>query len=290
MQMSLRDALEQLLQGWRDDLSKPWSKALAGAEPDFAAVDPALVPADDEVIYPGRKGAPPPGARADSHMFRALDGITPGDVRVVVMGQDPYTHVQQATGRSFEQGDLHDWKGKPRVSPSLRRLVQAVALRRTGDRRYAEGDAGWKALVHDVGAGTLAIEPPQPLWDKWQAQGVLFVNAILTFNRFDPAFQFGGHQPLWRPVIRRLLGHLVERPDRALVCVAWGGKALAALQDARVEETARAAGAWETRVRIVRAPHPNAPPPEAPPFLAQGDRLQEVNDALAAMGAASVDW
>ncbi len=29
----------------------------------------------------------------------------------VLMGQDPYPHVQQATGRSFEQGDLKDWLG-----------------------------------------------------------------------------------------------------------------------------------------------------------------------------------
>lgn len=286
----LRDEMSRLLHGWRADLAPAWSQALAGVEPDLAAVRADLALADGEVVFPGRKGRPPAGARADAHVFRALDGIAPEDVRVVVMGQDPYTRVEQATGRSFEQGDLTDWLGKPKVTPSLRRIVQALARRRTGRLAYLDGQGGWARVVADIRTGTLAIEGPRALWDHWQAQGVLFLNAILTFNRFQSDFQFQGHQPLWRPVLVRLLDVLVRRPDRALVCVAWGGKAGAAFKSARVEESARAAGTWESHVRVVTASHPNAFGAPPPFFTGSGDPLQDVNDALVAMGGQAVDW
>jgi uracil-DNA glycosylase len=286
----LRDAMARLLDGWRADLAPAWSQALAGVEPDLSSVRADLEVADGEVVFPGRKDRPPPGARADAHVFRALDGIAPADVRVVVMGQDPYTRVEQATGRSFEQGDLADWLGKPKVTPSLRRIVQALARRRTGTLAYLDGQGGWGRVVSDIRSGTLAIEGPRALWDHWQAQGVVFLNAILTFNRFEPDHQFRGHQPLWRPVLVRILDVLARRPDRALVCVAWGGKAADAIRSARVEESARAAGTWQTHVRVVTAAHPNAFGAPPPFFAVSGDPLQDVNDALVAMGGQAVEW
>ena len=35
-------------------------------------------------------------------LFAALEGLRPGDVRVVILGQDPYHGEHQATGRAFE--------------------------------------------------------------------------------------------------------------------------------------------------------------------------------------------
>jgi uracil DNA glycosylase len=290
MAASLRDTMRLMLDGWRSDLPPAWSEALAGVEPDFEAIRPDLALHDGEVVFPGRRDRPPAGARADSHVFRALDGIAPAEVRVVVMGQDPYTRVEQATGRSFEQGDLADWLGKPKVTPSLRRIVQALARHRTGRLGYLDGQGGWGRVVSDIRSGAVAIEGPRALWDRWQAQGVVFLNAILTFNRFQPDFQFRGHQPLWRPVLVRLLDVLVRRPDRALVCVAWGGKAADAIRSARVEESARAAGTWGSHVRVVTGAHPNAIGAPPPFFGVSGDPLAEVNAELVDMGGKAVEW
>jgi uracil-DNA glycosylase len=118
----------------------------------------------------------------------------------------------------------------------------------------------------------------------------VFLNAILTFNRFQPDYQFRGHQPLWRPILVRLLDALVRRPEGALVCVAWGGKAADAFKRARVEESARAAGTWQTRTRIVPGAHPNAFGAPPPFFAGAGDPLQDVNEALVAMGGQPVEW
>src|SRR6185295_2463842 len=133
---TLRSALQTLLTGWRKDLSPAWSDFLAGVEPDVAAVPDSLILTPPEIIYPGRHLQPPAGARADACMFRALSNVSPAKVRVVVIGQDPYTKVSQATGRSFEQGDLHDWLGKPAVTPSLRRIVQSLATLRSSNAKY----------------------------------------------------------------------------------------------------------------------------------------------------------
>lgn len=282
--------MRALLDGWRADLPPAWRDALGDVEPDFGAIRSDLELAPGEVVFPGRKGRPPAGARPDAHVLRALDGIGPADVRVVVMGQDPYTKVGQATGRSFEQGDLEDWLGKPKVTPSLRRIVQGLARRRTGTLAYLDGQGGWGRVVADIRAGALAIEGPRALWDRWQRQGVVFLNAILTFNRFEPDFQFRGHQPLWRPVLIRLLDVLARRQDAALVCVAWGGKAADAIKSARVEESARAAGTWQSHVRVVTASHPNAFGAPPPFFAGSGDPLGDVNAALVAMGGTAVDW
>ena len=39
---------------------------------------------------------------AYDRLFAALDGLRPVDVRVVILGQDPYHGKNQATGRAFE--------------------------------------------------------------------------------------------------------------------------------------------------------------------------------------------
>jgi uracil-DNA glycosylase len=290
MAARLQDALSALLAGWRSDLDPAWRAVLDGVEPDFAGVAADLDVADGEVIFPGRKGRAPAGARPDAHVFRALDGITPDDLSVVVMGQDPYTQVTQATGRSFEQGDLRDWLGKPKVTPSLRRMIQALAaVRSPGKPAYLDSAGGWGRIVDDIRAGVLQIEPPRELWDLWQRQGVMFINAILTFNRFKPHHQFDGHGRLWAPVVRALLGHLARRPGRPVVFVTWGGKAQDAFKASGVEAAARAAGTWGKSVCQVKRPHPNALG-EGAPFLQGSNPFDEINTVLTAAGGTAIRW
>jgi uracil-DNA glycosylase len=285
---NLRAALEQRYATWKDDLSPAWRAFFAGADVDPARVPPglALVPPYD-VIFPGRKGSPPAGARPDAHVARAFDGLTPAEVRVVVIGQDPYPHVEQATGRSFEQADVNGAFAK--ITPSLRRILQAVALARTGDRRYVDGGAkAWQHLLSARAAGTLDLPPPLPLWDRWQGAGVMFVNAATTFNKFQGDYQ-RAHLAFWAPVVGQLVSGLARRPGPGTVFVAWGGFAQGVLTSAKVEQAARDAGRWGTHVAIVSGPHPNATG-AGPPFLAGRDPLSQVNDALTQINEAAIAW
>lgn len=288
--MTLRDALDDLLNGWRSDIDDRWKSIFVGIEPDIAGVPTNLEVNAGEVIFPGRKGHAPMGARSDSHIFRALDGIGPDDVSVVVIGQDPYQKVSQATGRSFEQGDLTDWLGHPTVSPSLKRIIQSLAAFRSSDVAYSNGGAGWTKLLQDIGNSTIQVPGPLPLWDKWQGQGVLFINAILTFNRADPAIQFDGHGRAWAPIIKAILGHLVRRQNKSLVFVAWGDKAKRVLETSGAIQAARDAGTWDKSVVMVQRPHPNARPTNDPPFLRGTNPFVQINQALTSVGAQQIAW
>ena len=124
---TLRTEMKKFLTDWQDDVNASWRTALNDVEPALNAIGTGLTLEDDETIFPGRKGHPAPGARADSHVFRALDGLKPRDVTAVVLGQDPYPIASRATGRSFEQGDLPAWVAdRKKVAESLRRILQTV--------------------------------------------------------------------------------------------------------------------------------------------------------------------
>ena len=287
MPIPLRSALATMLADWQDDVPPAWRSVLADTTLDPAIVSPTLTLADGEAIWPARRAAPLPGAPSGAYPFRALEGTAPEAVRVVVIGQDPYTKVSQATGRAFEQGDVAEWTGRPSPAPSLKRILQCVAEVRTGDRAYRAAQGGWGRVLADLRAETLDLEPPRALWDRWAADGVLFLNAALTFSRFKSDVRLRGHRPLWRPVVTTILAHLARRPTGALVVVAWGGDAQQVVAASGLEAAATAAGTWRRRVDVVSAPHPNA---MTPPFLGRTNRLRDIDATLARLGGSAVRW
>lgn len=293
---TLRQAMEELLDGWRTDLDAAWAAALLDVSPDFDGMNQQLDHADTDLIFPGRKGKPVPGAPPRAHIFRALDGTTPDTVKAVVIGQDPYPNVAWATGRAFEQGGLTDWTVDPRqISESLERIVPVVAAARTGDDDYGDlvnhRDA-WKRVADDVRAGTLNLQAPHQIFDHWQREGVLFLNSGLTLSRFEPLHQKEGHIPLWAPVVKRILTRLVDRPRGHLVFICWGGVARDFLEDTGIEKAARKAGTWGVRVAAVHHPHPAAEDriTRAPLFFRRPNPFLEANEALTKMGAEAIRW
>ena len=126
-----------------------WKAALAGEfeKPYFASLVRFLhqEKADGKVIYP------PGGA-----IFRAFD-LTPLDqVKVVILGQDPYHGPGQAMGLSFSVPD-----GVP-APPSLRNIFKEI-----------EDDLGIRMSG-------------RPNLENWARQGVLLLNAILTVRAGEP--------------------------------------------------------------------------------------------------------
>ena len=125
--------------------------------------------------------------------LRALRLTAPEDVRVVILGQDPYHGPGQAYGLAFAvPPDV-------RVPPSLRNI--------------------FKELQREFGRA------PQPagLLDHWARQGVLLLNTSLTVV----AGQAGSHsrigwQALTGPIFRRL-----AESERPLSFMLWGAHAQA---------------------------------------------------------------
>jgi len=124
-------------------------------------------------------------------IFNALSLTPYNDVKVVIMGQDPYHGPGQAMGLSFSvpQG--------VKVPPSLANI--------------------YKELKADLG-----IAPPNHgNLENWAKQGVLLLNATLTVEARSPKSHYGLG---WERFTDKIVEILAKRID-PLVFVLWGKSA-----------------------------------------------------------------
>ena len=133
-------------------------------------------------------------------------------LRVVILGQDPYPQPGAATGRSFEVGTLDSWLGPIRQS-SLRSILRAIYASQYGS---APPFSQLRGLIE---RGQFQILPPGRLWDALEKQGVMFLNAYLTVEPGKPL----SHRNLWRPFSEALIKYIDEHVSAAWFL--WGGDA-----------------------------------------------------------------
>lgn len=156
----------------------------------------ALEPVADEIAAMGdwlraEQAAGRPFLPAGSDVFAAL-AMPFEDVRVLVLGQDPYPTPGHPIGLAFA------------VAPDVRPLPRSLA------NIFAE-------YVDDLGH-------PQPSsgdLTPWVEQGVLLLNRCLTVRPHAPASHRGQG---WEPITAAIVEALVAR-DAPLVAVLWGRQA-----------------------------------------------------------------
>ncbi len=121
-------------------------------------------------------------------IFRALD-LTPfNEVKVVILGQDPYHDVGQANGLSFSVSD------SVLTPPSLRNI--------------------YKELIDDLGIYRYTNE-----LDDWAEQGVLLLNACLTVR----AHQANSHKNLGWETFSDYIIKTISEQHHNIVFILWGG-------------------------------------------------------------------
>lgn len=132
----------------------------------------------------------PPGTQ----MFAALDLVPVEQVRVVIIGQDPYHGPNQAMGLSFSVP-----QGQP-LPPSLRNMYTEIQedFGETIDISCASGD-----LTH------------------WAQQGVLLLNAVLSVEHAQAASHQGKG---WEQFTDALVQRLSHRRE-GLIFMLWGSYA-----------------------------------------------------------------
>ena len=131
---------------------------------------------------------------APKNIFRAFDLCPFDQVKVVILGQDPYHGARQANGLAFA---VHDTEGCP---PSLQNIFKEIA-----------SDLN-KSLVHR--SGDLS---------RWAEQGVLLLNATLTVR----AASAGSHQGKgWELFTDAAIKALSDKREN-LVFMLWGNYARA---------------------------------------------------------------
>jgi uracil DNA glycosylase len=186
----LSKRLRDELGDWKKILPAGWRPYFKDVELALDAVAPEAELKPEERIWPQRTQSAPA-----AHLFKALKDLRPDEVRVVIFGNDPYTRAEQATGRSFEQGDLSDWvkdvQVRRRVSPSLKSILCAAAATDEANAGYDltsredldDGDEEWRAhteLARGLVSGGLKLPPPARIFGYWGRQGVLWLNRTLT--------------------------------------------------------------------------------------------------------------
>ena len=124
------------------------------------------------------------------NIFNALKKASYEDVKVVILGQDPYHEPGQAQGLCFSVPD-----GFP-LPPSLKNIYQELA-------------------------DDLRIVRRSGCLEDWAEQGVLLLNAVLTVRRG----QAGSHAGKgWEIFTDRVIELLNERQD-PVIFLLWGGYA-----------------------------------------------------------------
>ena len=183
-------------------IESSWKAALAGEfeKPYFASLVRFLhqEKADGKVIYP-------PG----SLIFRAFDLTPVPQVKVVILGQDPYHNPGEAMGLSFSVPD------GVRTPPSLKNIFKEI-----------ETDLGIRMSG-------------RPNLEGWARQGVLLLNSILTVEAGRAASHRGiGWEEFTDAVIRYLSANC-----NGIVFLLWGNfaKAKAALIDSSRHHVLQAA-------------------------------------------------
>ncbi|MCL2561464.1 MAG: uracil-DNA glycosylase [Rikenellaceae bacterium] len=128
---------------------------------------------------------------AGANIFRAFDKCPFDDVRVVIIGQDPYHGTGQANGLCFSVNDGVEYP------PSLQNIFREV--------------------IDDTGAPA----PRSGNLDRWAEQGVLLLNAVLTVRAHEAASHAGmGWERFTDAVVRAIDTH-----HTGVVYMLWGSYA-----------------------------------------------------------------
>jgi len=162
-------------------IEQSWKNALAGEfeKPYFAS----LVRFLREEKAAGKRIFPP-----GSQIFRAFDLTPVKDVKVVILGQDPYHGPGQAHGLSFSVPD-----NMP-APPSLKNIFKEI-----------ETDLGVRMSGY-------------PNLEKWARQGVLLLNAVLTVRCGEAA----SHSKIgWEEFTDAVIRYISDECE-GVVFMLWG--------------------------------------------------------------------
>jgi len=160
---------------WNEKLKPEWEKPYFSRLAEFVRSEYRTA-----TVYP-------PASR----IFAAFDACPFNEVKVVILGQDPYHGPGQANGLCFSVADGVE------IPRSLRNI--------------------FKEIHDDTGAPV----PSTGNLERWARQGVLLLNATLTVR----AHSAGSHQNKgWETLTDSVISHLSNERD-GIVFILWGAYA-----------------------------------------------------------------
>jgi uracil-DNA glycosylase len=136
-------------------------------------------------------------------MFYSKNRLAPKDIKIIVLGQDPYPRLPDAQGASFS-------------------VPYGVEIPSSLNNIY-------KNMIKN---GNMNKKPKHGCLVPWIAQGVFLVNSAYTTR--DGMSNY--HQQDWTGFTKKLLEFLNSECDN-LVFLIWGGFADKAIKNAKIDET-----------------------------------------------------
>ena len=162
-------------------MDKQWQDILSTLinSHDFLELDQRITEEyNTHPIYPERK-----------NIFNAINGLAPQDIRVVILGQDPYPTPGQAHGLAFS----------------------------TANNSYPKSLINiFKELEDDIGivASSTNLTP-------WKNQGVLLLNTVLTVRAHEP----NSHANIGWQIVTEAILKAVLNTAQHKVFILWGKQA-----------------------------------------------------------------
>lgn len=277
---ALNTCLKEHLRNWREDFEPRWQEFFAGIEPDLEGL-PSWEANDP---FPYRLHPKLPRADATHHMLRAFDGLTPEQVRVVIIGQDPYPRRARATGRAFEDGEWTQ-NGPAAGARSLQRLLQSAAAVDYQELQISETRGDWGRVRNAIRQKDLPHPATPGFFNALADRGVLSVNAAWTFTSTTKG-HLKVHIAVWKRVMQHLILKLSSRDGAPpIVFLLLGKKARDLFQSATAEYLNKNP---DHPIKTVYCAHPVAR--SAPGYFQGQNPLRQVNEALGELGAEPIRW
>lgn len=149
---------------------------------------------------------------SEEKIFRALE-MKIEDIKVCILGKDPYFQKGVATGLAFEV-NKDSWNDES-INTSLKNILKLIYKTYTGE-------------INDINYIRKMIEnnkfkilAPNLLFKSWMKQGVLLLNSSLT----TLVGSAGMHHKFWTPIIKELIEYISSKNNN-ITYLLWGNDAL----------------------------------------------------------------
>ncbi len=139
--------------------------------------------------------------------------ISLNDVKIIILGQDPYPQKGVATGRAFEVGVLKSWNDTFN-NISLKNIIRSIYYAYTGEYQK------YNYIKNEINNG-FKIKQPDKLFSSWEKQGVLLLNTSFTCE----LGKSNSHAKIWEPFTIELLKYIAKN-NQNIIWFLWGNNAI----------------------------------------------------------------
>lgn len=145
-------------------------------------------------------------------------GLNLNNIKVVILGQDPYKPEGVANGRAFQPLGLTDWSQSFKQI-SLKNIVRNIYASYNNITEYSKIPY-YKDIAIQIALGNFKMKQPMEWFDSIEEQGVLLLNTSLTCE----IGVSNSHKGIWYDFSHELINYIAKQRED-LAWFMWGKEA-----------------------------------------------------------------